>query len=74
MFAEDPHANIRTFYFQYLILCFEVENNNTDFYMGKLHEFLLDPNFTFVFLESDDEAIFNDLQFKRLFFEFLKVL
>jgi hypothetical protein len=42
--------------------------------MEKLHNFILDPNFSFIFLESDDEKIFNDQQFKRFFLEFLTIL
>ena len=42
--------------------------------MNKLHKLLGDPNFTFLFLENDDETIFNDYQFKRLMVEFLDIL
>lgn len=34
----------------------------------------MDPNFTFLFLEEDDEKIFNDRQFKRFLLEFMDVL
>ena len=67
IFIDDPNANLRAFYFQYLILLFEVENKNFEFYLEKLYNFILDPNFSFIFLESDDENIFNDQQFKRFF-------
>lgn len=30
-----------------------------------MQKFLLDPNFSFLFLEEDDEKVFNDQQFKR---------
>lgn len=63
--CNDPNANIRAFYFQYLILCFEIDNPNFEFYIGKLNKFILDPSFVFLFLEEDDENIFNDKQFKR---------
>lgn len=42
--------------------------------MDKLNSFILDPEFNFIFLESDDETIFNDQQFKRFFLEFLEIL
>lgn len=51
---NDPNANIRVFYFQYLMLCFEIENQNYEFYISKIQKFLLDPNFTFLFLLEDD--------------------
>jgi len=62
---NDPNANIRAFYFQYLMLCYEIENPNYEFYIAKLQKFIMDPNFLFLFLEEDDETIFNDRQFKR---------
>lgn len=64
---NDPNANIRAFYFQYLVLCFEMENPNSELYINKLHLLLGDPNFTFLFLQDDNEEIFNDKQFKRFF-------
>lgn len=56
------------------MLCFEIENNNYEFYINKLQKFLLDPNFSFLFLEEDDERIFNDRQFKRFLLEFMEIL
>lgn len=51
---NDPNANIRVFYFQYLMLCFEIENPNYEFYISKLQSFLMDPSFSFLFVEGDD--------------------
>lgn len=71
---NDPNANIRAFYLQYLMLCFEIENQNYEFYITKIQKFLMDPNFTFLFLEEDDDKIFNDKQFKRFVLEFMEIL
>ena len=42
MFVQDPQANIRIFYYQYLKLCFESENVNYNNYIGKVEEIIND--------------------------------
>ena len=32
VFLNDPNANIRAFYFQFLILCYEIDESNATFY------------------------------------------
>lgn len=65
---------IRAFYFQYLMLCYEIENENYGIYIEKIKRFVLDENFSFLFLETDTDEIYNDLQFKRIILEFMDVL
>lgn len=36
VFTNDPQANIRIFYYQYLKLCFELDNVNYEFYINKI--------------------------------------
>jgi hypothetical protein len=72
--ANDPNANIRAFYFQYLMLCFEIENPNYEFYISKIKQLVLDHNFSFLFPEEDDNPLFNDGQFKRWLLEFMAIL
>ena len=40
VFKNDPQANIRVFYYQYLKLCFEIEHPNIDFYISKVEELM----------------------------------
>lgn len=34
----------------------------------------MDPSFSFLFTEEDDESIYNDKQFKRFLLEFMDIL
>ena len=36
VFQNDPQAEIRIFYYQYLKLCFELDNVNYDLYIRKI--------------------------------------
>ena len=40
VFHNDPQANIRVFYFQYLKLCFEQENVNFESYIQKVEQII----------------------------------
>ena len=73
MFANDPQGHIRIFYYQYLKLCFELENINFDFYIRKIEE-IINSSFHFIFYEDDNPEIFNDTQAKSLIMEFFGVL
>jgi hypothetical protein len=39
-----------------------------------MKKLVLSPSFSFLFLEGDDERIFNDQQFKRFLIEFMEIL
>ena len=73
-FSNDPQANIRVFYYQYLKLCFELENVDFERYIQKIEELINNDEFKFVFYEEDDAEVFNDLQFKQLIMEFFGLL
>jgi hypothetical protein len=73
VFANDPQGHIRIFYYQYLKLCFELENINFDFYIRKIEE-IINSSFHFIFYEDDNPEIFNDTQAKSLIMEFFGVL
>lgn len=73
-FSCDPQANIRVFYYQYLKLCFELENVDFEGYIRRIEELINNEEFKFVFYEEDDPEIFSDLQFKQLIMEFFGVL
>lgn len=73
-FENDPQAYIRIFYYQYLRLCFELENVNYDLYIRKIQEIINNPEFNFLFYEHDDPNIFNDNQAKSLIMQFFGVL
>ena len=36
VFRDDPQANIRVFYYQYLRLCFEIEHPDVEAYISKV--------------------------------------
>lgn len=36
VFLNDPQANIRVFYYQYLKLCFEIDTVDYDMYIQKI--------------------------------------
>jgi hypothetical protein len=74
VFHNDPQANIRVFYYQYLKLCFEVTDCDYEQYIRKIEDIINDPNFSFVFEDASDNTIFNDLQFKQLIMEFFGLL
>jgi hypothetical protein len=74
LFENDVQANIRVFYYQYLKLCFEVNECDYEQYIRKIEEIINDPNFSFVFDEAEDPSVFNDLQFKQLIMEFFGLL
>lgn len=73
-FENDPQAQIRIFYYQYLKLCFELENVNYDVYISKIEDIINNPQFEFIFYPYDDQSIFNDIQAKSLIMEFFGVL
>jgi hypothetical protein len=73
-FYNDPQANIRVFYYQYLKLCFELETVDFEVYIHKIEEIINNEAFKFMFYEDDDAEVFNDLQFKHLIMEFFGVL
>lgn len=73
-FSNDPQANIRVFYYQYLKLCFELENVDFETYIRRIEELINNDEFKFIFYEEDDPELFNDLQFKQLIMEFFGVL
>jgi len=49
VFSNDPQANIRIFYYQYLKLCFELDNVNYEFYINKIEEIINNEGFKFIF-------------------------
>lgn len=53
-FSSDPQANIRVFYYQYLKLCFELENVDFEGYIRKIEELINNDEFKFMFYEEDD--------------------
>ena len=74
MIRDDPQANLRIFYYDYLKLCFESENVNYNQYIGKVEEIINDENFRFMFYEEADPSFYDDLTFKQLIMEFFGVL
>jgi hypothetical protein len=74
VFHYDPQATIRVFYYQYLKLCFELQNVDYELFTRKIEEILNNKDFKFVFYEDDDSEIYNDIQFKRLIMEFFQIL
>ena len=58
VFTNDPQANIRIFYYQYLKLCFELDNVNYEFYINKIEpiyellHYLIAASFIFKALAS----------------------
>ncbi len=62
------------FYYQYLKLCFEADDCDYEQYINRIEEIINDENFSFVFDETEDPSVFNDLQFKQLIMEFFGLL
>ena len=73
-FFKDPQASLRVFYYQYLKLCFEMQEIDYELYINKIEELLTNQNFHFVFPEGKNSELYNDFQFKRLIIEFMEVL
>ena len=74
VFKDDPQANIRVFYYQYLKLCFELDCENVENYINKIEDLIINSEFHFLFPEEEHLQLFNDKQFKRLFIEFFDIL
>lgn len=53
-FLSDPQANIRVFYYQYLKLCFEVQNVDFEGYIRKIEEIINNEGFKFMFFQEDN--------------------
>lgn len=74
VFSDDVQANIRIFYYQYLKLCFELDNVDYEGYISKIETVINNEGFKFIFYEDDDPALFSDMQFKSLIMQFFGVL
>ena len=70
VFTDDPQAHIKVFYYQYLKLCFEINNEKSEELVHKIEELINNPTFQFIFYQEDDPNIFNDTQAKAFISEF----
>jgi hypothetical protein len=73
-FLNDPQAHIRIFYYQYLRLCFELENPKSENYVQRLEELINNSTFQFIFYQDDDPSIYNDSNAKGLISQFFQLL
>lgn len=74
VFYNDPQANIRVFYYEYLKLCFELDTVDYEGYINKIEQVINNEGFKFIFYQDDDPSIFTDNQFKQLLTEFFGML
>jgi hypothetical protein len=75
----DAHSNLRIFYFHLLRLSYEIEMNELGVnktFITNLRNYVLHPDFEILFTPDTESQreLYNDLQFKKLFCEFLYML
>lgn len=68
-FLNNPHNNLRIFYFQLFRLCYMPNLVHTLPFINRLKKVVLSNNFKILFSFDTEEYsnLFNNLQFKRLF-------
>jgi hypothetical protein len=77
--APDAHSNFRIFYFHLLRLSYEIETVDTgvnNIFLMNLRNYMLHPDFEILFTPDTETQrdIFNNMQFKKLFCEFIYML
>lgn len=78
VFKNDPHSNIRIFYFQLLRVTYEIETDNgfnTTFISNLIH-IVFHNEFEILFTPETESQrdLYCDFQFKKLFAEFVSMI
>lgn len=75
----DVHSNLRIFYFHLLRLSYEIETTESGVnkaFLMNLRNYVLHPDFDILFTPETEpqRELYNDMQFKKLFCEFIYML
>jgi len=73
-FENDPQANLRIFYYQYLKLCFEIDNVDYESYIDKIYDLIRSEDFCFTFPDDDPNRHEKNVQFKSLMIDFFDIM